>query len=50
MSHTIRNERTKGWLDKLAMQRKTRKLIREVKNDEVWMDIFEENLIPSAEI
>ena len=50
MSHTIRNERTKGWLDKLAMQRKTRKLIREVKNDEVWVDIFEENLIPSAEI
>ena len=50
MSHTIRNERTKGWLDKLAMQRKTRKLIREVKNDEVWMDIFEENMIPSAEI
>ena len=50
MSHTIRNERTKGWLDKLAAQRKTRKLIREVKNDEVWMDIFEENYIPSAEI
>ena len=50
MSHTIRNERTKGWLDKLAMQRKTRKLIREVKNDEVWMDIFDENFIPSAEI
>ena len=50
MSHTIRNERTKGWLDKLAAQRKTRKLIREVKNDEVWFDIFEENLIPSAEV
>ena len=50
MSHTIRNERTKGWLDKLAMQRKTRKLIREVKNDEVWLDIFDENLIPSAEV
>ena len=50
MSHTIRNERTKGWLDKLAAQRKTRKLIREVKSDEAWMDIFEENLIPSAEV
>ena len=50
MSHTIRNEKTKGWLDKLPMQRKTRKLIREVKSDDVWVDIFEENLIPSAEI
>ena len=30
MSHTIRNERTKGWLDKLALQKRTRKLIREL--------------------
>ena len=50
MSHTIRNERTKGWLDKLALQRKTRKLIREIKNDDFWTDITDENLIPSAEI
>ena len=50
MSHTIRNERTKGWLDKLALQRRTRKLIRDVKNDEFWTDILDENMIPSAEI
>ena len=50
MSHTIRNERTKGWLDKLALQRRTRKLIRAVKNDEFWTDTIEENMIPSAEI
>ena len=50
MSHTIRNERTKGWLDKLALQRRTRKLIREVKNEEFWMSDMDDNYIPSAEI
>ncbi len=49
MSHTIRNERTKGWLDKLALERRTRKLIRAVKTDDVFQD-WDEMMIPSAEI
>ena len=49
MSHTIKNERTKGFLDKLALKRRTRKLIRAVKNEEFWID-FDEDYIPSAEI
>ena len=49
MSHTIRNQRTKGWLDKLALQRKTRKVLRELKADEVFVE-WDENMIPSAEI
>ena len=49
MSHTIRNERTKGWLDKLAIQRRTRKLIRAVKNYDFWID-WDENNIPTAEV
>ena len=49
MSHTIRNERTKGWLDKLALERRTRKLLRAVIADEVFTD-WDENYIPSAEI
>ena len=49
MSHTIRNERTKGWLDKLAIRRKARKVMRELKTDEVFVD-WDENLIPTAEI
>ena len=49
MSHTIRNERTKGWLDKLSLQRRTRKLIRAIKNEDFWMDM-DENYIPSAEV
>ena len=49
MSHTIRNERTKGWLDKLALQRKTRKVLRELKADEVMLD-WDDNFIPAAEI
>ena len=48
MSHTIRNERTKGWLDKLALKRRTRKLIRSVKNDDFWTD-WDEDFIPNAE-
>ena len=35
MSHTIRNERTKGWLDKLAKcKARTRKLIKEISKNE----------------
>ena len=49
MSHTIRNERTKGWLDKLALERRTRKLLRAVKADEVFTD-WDDNYIPTAEI
>ena len=49
MSHTIRNERTRGFLDKLALKRRTRKLLRELKADEVIFD-YDENFIPSAEI
>ena len=43
MSHTIRNERTKGWLDKLALKRRTKKLIRDIRNEDFWMD-FDERL------
>ena len=49
MSKTIRNQKTKGFLDKLALQQRTRKLIRAVKNDDFWMDM-EDNFIPTAEI
>ena len=49
MSKTIRNQRTKGFLDKLALRQRTRKLIRAVKNDDFWLDI-DDQLIPSAEI
>ena len=49
MSKTIRNQKTKGFLDKLALQQRTRKLIRAVKNDDFWMDI-DDNYIPTAEI
>jgi len=48
MSHTIRNERTKGWLDKLAFQRRSRKVMRELKADEVIIE-WDDNMIPSAE-
>ena len=49
MSHTIRNEKTKGFLDKLALQRRTRKLIRDIKNEDFCMD-QDDNYIPSAQI
>ena len=49
MSHTIRNQKTKGWLDKLALQRKTRKALRELKADTVFTD-WDENMIPAAEV
>ena len=49
MSHTIRNERTKGFLDKLALKRRTRKVLRELKADEVMIE-WDDNFIPAAEI
>ena len=49
MSKTIRNERTKGFLDKLALQQRTRKLIRAVKTDDFWLDM-DDNYIPTAEV
>tara|TARA_Y100000289_G_C3875110_1_gene125630 strand:- start:108 stop:263 length:156 start_codon:yes stop_codon:yes gene_type:complete len=51
MSHTIRNEKTKGWLDKLALQRRTRKVLRDLKADEIQFDLIsDDHWIPSAEI
>ena len=47
MSKTIRNEKTRGWLDKLQKQRETRRQIREVKNAE-WMEDID--YYPLAEI
>ena len=49
MSHTIRNEKTRGWLDKLAIQRKTRKVLRELKADEVQY-VWDDDFITAAEI
>ena len=49
MSKTIRNQKTKGFLDKLALQQRTRKLIRAVKNDDFWLDM-DEHFIPTAEV
>ena len=49
MSHTIRNERTRGFLDKLALKLRTRKVLRELKADEVIFD-WDDNYIPTAEI
>jgi len=39
MSKTIRNQKTKGFLDKLALEQRTRKIIRAVKNDAIWQDL-----------
>jgi hypothetical protein len=49
MSKTHRQSKTKGFLDKLALQRRARKLIRDIKNEDFWMD-QDENYIPSAQI
>ena len=49
MSKTIRNQKTKGFLDKLALQQRTRKLIRAVKNDDFWLDM-DEQFVPKAEV
>ncbi len=40
MSKTIRNEKTRGYLDKLQKQRATRKQIRDLKSPEWLTDIF----------
>ena len=49
MSHTIRNERTKGFLDHLAKERRTRKETRALKSELMFFDV-EDSFIPSAEI
>ena len=49
MSKTIRNQKTKGFLDKLALQRRTRKVLRELKANEVIIE-WDDNFIPAAEI
>ena len=49
MSKTIRNQKTKGFLDKLALQQRTRKVMRELKADEMFVD-WDDNFIPAAEI
>ena len=40
MSKTIRNERTKGYLDKLQAERRTRKAIRCMKADDMICDPY----------
>ena len=42
MSRTIRNEKTKGWLDKLQQQRHDRKQARTLKADP---SLFEESYL-----
>lgn len=49
MSHTIRNERTKGFLDYLSKERRTRKEARALKSEEFIFDV-EDFIIPTAEI
>ena len=41
MSHTIRNEKTKGYLDKLQNQRKLRKEARDFKADPQFIEELE---------
>ena len=48
MSKTIRNERTKGYLDKLQQQRRTRKMIRCAKADDLFCD-WDEKIIQELE-
>ena len=47
MSKTIRNEKTRGYLDKLQKERETRKLIRDIKSAEL-LELFDEDLSTSA--
>ena len=50
MSKTIRNERTRGFLNKLQKARKTRKEIRDMKADDLYLfDLGFENYIPAQE-
>tara|TARA_S200002703_G_scaffold152410_1_gene152786 strand:- start:876 stop:1028 length:153 start_codon:yes stop_codon:yes gene_type:complete len=50
MSKTIRNEKTRGYLDKLQKQRETRKQIRELKSSDCLIDIFPDEQLITAEI
>ena len=50
MSKTIRNEKTRGYLDKLQKQRETRKQIRDLKSFDWLTDIFPDEQLISAEI
>ena len=38
MSKTIRNERTKGYLDKVQTERRTKKIIRCLKADKMFCE------------
>ena len=50
MSKTIRNEKTRGHLDKLQKQRETRKQIRKLKSSDWLIDIFPDEQLITAEI
>ena len=50
MSKTIRNEKTRGYLDKLQKQRETRKQIRDLKSFDWLTDIFPDEQLIAAEI
>jgi len=50
MSKTIRNEKTRGYLDKLQKQRETRKQIRDLKSFDWLADIFPDEQLITAEI
>ena len=49
MSKTIRNEKTRGYLDKLQKQRETRRQIRDMKSFDWLIDIFTEEQYILAE-
>ena len=50
MSKTIRNERTRGFLDKLQRSRKERKEARDLKADELFnIDFLFQELTPAQE-
>ncbi len=49
MSKTIRNEKTRGWLDKLQQMRRDRKAARDLKADQ-WLledDQFFDDMTPA---
>lgn len=48
MSKTIKNERTKGFLDFLSKERKTRKQIRDLKAEDMLFD-FQADYTPLAQ-
>ena len=50
MSKTIRNEKTRGYLNKLQKQRETRKQIRDLKSFDWLTDIFPDEYLNPAEI